>query len=88
MKLNERLSTLPIVVLGVLLGLALPGGGCAEECPEYEFEGSYSITGPYREDWVPDSARVEVSETAIVISYMTLDGSRWEVEYVRGEAPN
>jgi hypothetical protein len=85
----NRYTTISIVLVGVLLGIALPSVGC-QHCPDYEPEGSYIVLDFYEtgepshdRDWVEGSGRVEVDETAIVISYATPDGSRWEVEYMR-----
>ena len=87
----SRCAAIMLVMLGVLVGIALPVGGC-QECPEYEPEGSYVILDfnddgqpAHNRDWVEGSGRVEVSETTIVISYTTPDDSRWEVEYERTE---
>lgn len=76
-------------MLGVLVGFALPAGGCSDPCPEYEAEGNYRIDAKdYRSDWVEDSARVEITEATILIFYATTDGSRWEVEFGRGATHN
>jgi hypothetical protein len=78
-----------LAMLGVLVGLALPVGGC-QDCPEYELEGSYVILDvnedgqpAHDRSWVEGSGRVEVDETRIVISYTTVDDSQWEVEFSR-----
>jgi len=81
--------TITLGLLGLLVGLALPSGGCIE-CPEYEVAPAYRIRDydsigekAHARDWVEGTGRVDVSETAIVISYTTPDGSQWEVEYTR-----
>jgi hypothetical protein len=82
---GERRWMLSIALLGVLLGMALPTGAGCYRCPDYEIEGSYWISAGERADWMPGSGRMEVTETSIVFSYTTTDGSLWEVEYMRTE---
>lgn len=76
---------LSIALLGVLLGMALPTGVGCFRCPKYQMEDLYWISIGERADWTPGSGRLEVTETAIVFSYTTTDGSLWEVEYMRFE---
>jgi hypothetical protein len=70
------------LVLAVLVGALAPiEEGCAP-CPELDLLGTHSVS-PDREDWVPGSGTLEVSDTSFVLAYTTLDGSKWEVEYRR-----
>jgi hypothetical protein len=87
---SERRWMLSLALIGVVFGVALPtGAGCGGRCPDYEaddVEGIYRlIESGERADWMTGSGRMEVTETAIVFSYATMDGSLWEVEYERTE---
>jgi len=70
------------LVLAVLVGALAPiEEGCAP-CPELDVLGTHSLS-PDRDDWVPGSGTLEVTDTSFVIGYTTTDGSKWEVEYRR-----
>jgi hypothetical protein len=69
-----------------LLGALAPTHeGCAP-CPSFVVEPDYTILED-QEDWVAGSGRIRVTDTAFVISYATIDGSTWEVEYRRIDEP-
>jgi hypothetical protein len=69
-----------------LLGALVPiHEGCAP-CPTFVVAPDYEILED-QDDWVEGSGRIHVTDTAFVISYATIDGSTWEVEYRRIEDP-
>lgn len=76
----------PCLVVAVLAGAALPLGQGCTDCPEFDPEPLYRIVDD-RPGWIAGSGRVRVTKTAFVVSYTTLDGSQWEVEYRRTEEP-
>jgi len=76
---------LTLVAASMLAALSLPlSEGCGS-CPE--LRSAYRIVTD-RPDWVMSSGKVELTDTAIVITYSTKDGSSWEVEYKRVTNPN
>jgi len=66
-------------------GLVPISEGCAP-CPTFVVKTDYKILED-QDDWVKDTGRIHVTDTAFVISYATMDGSTWEVEYRRIEDP-
>lgn len=85
--MSWRLFARSSLLLSVAVAAAIPfGHGCAPCEPEPEPEPFYRIVGN-RADWVPGSGRVQVTDTHILISYKTKDGSAWEVEYLRVNDP-
>ncbi|MDC0666418.1 hypothetical protein [Nannocystis radixulma] len=68
------------------VGAWLPLGQGCSECENLAPEPVYRIVSD-RPDWVAESGILRVTEKALVISYTTQDGSRWEVEYRRTEDP-
>lgn len=71
--------------VAALVGVMLPlGEGCGS-CPD--FVPAYRITEDLP-DWVVGSGRVELTDTAIVITYETMDGAKWKVEYKRVKDPD
>lgn len=66
----------------VFLGAGLPFGQGCGKCPEFDPEPVYRIITD-QPTWVQGSGRVQVTDEAFLISYTTIDGSKWEVEYLR-----
>ena len=75
--------------LAALVGVVVPiGEGCAS-CAG--IEPAYRFLYGQKDWWAPDSARLDVTDAAMVISYTAAeDGSKWEIEYrrVRAEHPD
>lgn len=66
----------------VLVGASLPFGEGCGKCPEFDPEPDYRIITD-QPTWVHGSGRVQVTDDVFLISYTTIDGSKWEVEYLR-----
>jgi len=73
--------------LAALVGVIVPlGEGCA---PCAGIEPAYRFVYGQKDWWAPDSGRLDVTDTAMLISYTAAeDGSKWEIEYRRVERPN
>lgn len=85
--MNWRLFTRSSLLLSAVVAAAIPfGHGCAPCEPEPAPEPLYRILY-HRDDWEAGSGRVQVTDTHIIVSYKTKDGSAWEVEYLRTHDP-
>lgn len=67
---------------GAAIVVALQSCGCPDGPG---FASSYRIVNEPT-DWVAESGRVDVDEGAVLVTYTTRDGARWEVEYRRTDS--
>lgn len=74
--------------IGLTIGLVVPilPSGCCGECPDVDAAAPNYRIVTNRSDWVANSGHIAISETTILITYETNDGSAWEVEYVVTDA--
>ena len=72
--------------LAALIGMMVPLGEGCTPCP------GVAAAYLFREQpnwWVRDSGRLDVTDTAMLISYTAAeDGSKWTIEYRRVENPD
>jgi len=74
-----RLISLAGLLLGFLSALVVSSAACTD-CLDYGFAESYTFVEE-PSGWVPGSGRLVLGDDVISITYTTLDGSEWEVEY-------
>ena len=81
-RIRVKANLLASLVVGVLVGSWVPLAqvGCNDCGPEHEPASLYEITDS-RPGWVPGSGRIRVSEDTLLVTYQTIDGSSWEVEF-------
>ena len=83
---SQQTLGMSLFAAAALLGALVPiNEGCAP-CPTFVVEPDYKIRED-QDDWVMGTGRIHVTDTAFIISYATMDGSTWEVEYRRIAEP-